>query len=204
VTEMPLQSVLTCAQQIDADENFLNFKKYFAEEATKETSDLAQLIRSKSEKLEPLCPSYRNLTKLFEQKSLAQSILQKVYQGAVYQTAGSTKKIYICISQACDCSHKEVVLLLEGKVDPKFEKTAPGRTNVSFGERNYAVIPNAESCFTGKVLEPKASRCGIEGLEYVGGLRASVVMRIADRFFSHQTRVGVNQPAIIRELRQNS
>lgn len=219
VTEMRLESVETAADQLEADAQYIQFKANFEIEAKQGISKQAQIVRGKKpvvpdedsaaakeklEKLLGLCPSYNNLHRLFEQKSLAKIAPQRIYQGAVYRKVGAPRNILICISQACDCDNKDFVLLLEGRLDAKLKKTQLGRTTVMFDQKNYVVLPDAEASSSGKVLDPEALRNGIEGLEYVGGLRASVAMRIADRYFTYQTRVGVNQPAIIRELRQNS
>jgi hypothetical protein len=204
VTEMPLETVATCAAQFEADAAFTELKLNLEDEAKKKHPELAGMVREKFQKFLDLCPSYQNLTKLFEQKSLDKAITQRVYQGAVYKPIGNSKKIWICISQACDCNHKTEVLMVQAKRDDKFGITASGKTFVTFNGQNYVVLPNAACCVSHKVTVANGSRSGIAELEYVGGLRSSVAMRIADRFFSHQTRIGVNQPSIIRELRGHS
>ncbi|MES2738746.1 MAG: response regulator receiver domain [Verrucomicrobiota bacterium] len=204
VTEMNLDLVKTCSDQFEKDEAYHRLKLKSSSILAKKCSELAQLAKDKMSDFSEFCPGYGNLTRLFEQKSLDQSLSKRVYQGAVYQMAGETRYMYICISQPCDCNTKDSVLLLKGSPDKKFTRTAPGKTYVTFNNATYVILPDPASCCVYPVADSKASRSGLEGLNYVGGLRASVAMRIADRFFSHQTRVGVNQPRIIRDIRQNS
>jgi Response receiver domain len=122
VTEMRLDTLLTCSKQFEADAIFTTLKNELLSKATEEWNILPdkdklknpieealknQQVKHNVIKALQLNKNYNCLTELLEQRSLDHHISPRVFQGAVYRDPNETDKILVCVSQACDCNTKD-------------------------------------------------------------------------------------------------
>lgn len=118
--------------------------------------------------------------------------------GAVYEqlkkvSDGEKPKIYVCVSQECDCLRGYNLLFLEGK------ESAPGSsdlgsTKLLFQGREYKFAPRAEGLKPFKVDSARS----IKELRKIGQLRDATARRILSRFWNHFSRSAINLPTFAR------
>lgn len=154
-------------------------------------------IRSDSERSDYLefVKSQMNFAQFCE--SMIKHIDENPAFGAVYkktnQQQGEPPKIYICISQECDCSRSYNLLFLEGKKDvPGASKF--GVTSLFFQGEEYKFCARSEKIQTFKI----ESNRSIRNMKKVGQLRKATAARILNRFWNHMSRPAVNLPTFVR------
>lgn len=118
--------------------------------------------------------------------------------GAVYEqlkkaSEGEKPKIYVCVSQECDCLRGHNLLFLEGK------ESAPGSsdlgsTKLFFQGKEYKFAARAEGLESFKVNSARS----IKELKKIGQLRDATARRILSRFWNHFSRSAVNLPTFAR------
>ena len=122
--------------------------------------------------------------------------------------AGS-KDIAVCISAACDCVRSDSLLLLRGElmqntqigeVDvpnyDQIESQNGGKTVLRFQGKSYIFRHKANFLVT----KLRSEIC--DPIRPAGTFRHDILNRLVDRFMSHVQRVGVNQPALSRDIRR--
>ncbi|MDR1498508.1 MAG: hypothetical protein LBS59_08950 [Puniceicoccales bacterium] len=141
-----------------------------------------------------------------ETVSAALSEGTNIKRGAVYREDVPTLHIWICISQSCDCLRADNLLfikavsnnsLLDNDGHPRQPKQ--GDTFIQFQGKEYVISASISESLK---IYPVTTTKQIEGMTLQGFVRESILTRIAARYWGHATRVGVNQPALLRAKRK--
>lgn len=135
---------------------------------------------------------------------------KKVCPGAIYKSLSAEADIAVCISGGCDCLHNKPLLFLSGvelksenvgeeRDDPWFSMLNSGKFKgwkvvLRFQGKAYAFCGRASSLLW-------KSKAEIEAADCQGVLRKDILDRLASRYMAYIRRVGVNQPALSRNLR---
>ena len=128
--------------------------------------------------------------------------------GAVYfGLVDKSPAIAVCITSGCDCLRAETLLFLIGEPMPSKNQsgvTVPdykelrrmkgGKTVLRINGVTYVFKSSAESVLTKK-------RSDIETAQVRAIVRQDALNRLIGRYMSHTQRFGVNQPDIVRKLR---
>jgi hypothetical protein len=122
-----------------------------------------------------------------------------VQRGAIYQ-GDTNDKILICISQSCDCLRKSPLLFIEGTEMKKQRSSQVGETGILAGGKPYLFKASAENLKT-IVIQTENQQRNPENKTLLGYLRKDILERLAARFLRYATRVGVNQPLLMRKYR---
>ncbi|SHI56480.1 hypothetical protein SAMN02745181_0398 [Rubritalea squalenifaciens DSM 18772] len=108
--------------------------------------------------------------------------------------------IFICISENCDCAWSDHLLFLEaelvsshGTYDDK-----DGYTFLRFKGNEYVIKTGAKNLHRLSYAEGTKQ---IADHIIIGRIREFIISRISGRYWSHATRVGVNQPMFLRHGR---
>ena len=126
--------------------------------------------------------------------------------GAVYMkeekvNEGEKPKVYLCISQECDCIRGFNLLFLEGRerkkasgedLDTNSDKTST--TRLLFHNQEYEFIGRPENLKSLKI----DSKRDIKGYKKVGQLRSATVQRIRARVWNQISRPAINLPTFTR------
>jgi len=122
--------------------------------------------------------------------------------GAVYKkrnpVVAERKVIYLCASQACDCSRGDSPLILLKAVTTSEVKL--GSSVLRYGGEDYRFDSNSESLILAEVNENDGKRI-LTDYELIGQLRPAIAARITSRFWIGTTRPAVNHPTFARKLR---
>lgn len=122
-------------------------------------------------------------------------------RGSIFvdKSNGDMQSILICISQSCDCVRAEKLMFLEGRKVDKINDQKINlyiRFNKSLFEFSYGPqtlkVENIEG-------EPLCRQ--LPNKKCIGYLRRDVVDRLAGKYWSYITRVGVNIPTLERNSR---
>lgn len=135
-----------------------------------------------------------------EMRSVGVSSLQ-ISRGSILMNAAEDvdgSRIFICVSQACDCIRDTNLLFLRGEAKGENHKTKPSETFLRFNKFEWVVRPKAE-CLASFDVHPETRI--LSGYNVVGRLRESSLERILNRVWRQITRVGTNQPRFLRESR---
>lgn len=116
-----------------------------------------------------------------------------VYEQTKIAVAGEKAKIFICISQECDCIRGHNLLFLRGK-ESKPGPSSQGVTKLLFQGNEYEFTARAEDIMSYKVNSARS----IKELKKIGQLRESTARRILSRFWNHLSRSAVNLPTFAR------
>jgi len=116
-----------------------------------------------------------------------------VYEKLEQQSQETCLRIYVCVSQECDCVRANKLMFLEGK------ESSPGAagfgiTKLFFQGKEYRFAARAESLMTFKIKRNRS----IAELKKVGQLRHATARRILSRFWNHMSRSAVNLPTFAR------
>ena len=125
-----------------------------------------------------------------------------IKRGSVFRSeaAEDADKIWVCISEGCDCARAANLLFLGGAVSDKPDP-GPGATFLRFDQKQYIFFPAAENLHSKSIAaEPRR----LTGFRQVGVLREVTLNRLVSRFWGQTTRVGINQPRFIREVRSEN
>lgn len=128
--------------------------------------------------------------------------------GAVYfGLVDKSPAIAVCITSGCDCLRAETLLFLIGEPMPsknlsgvtipnykELRNTKGGKTVLRINGVSYVFKSSAESVLTKK-------RSDIETAQVRAIVRQDALNRLIGRYMSHTQRFGVNQPDIVRKLR---
>lgn len=147
-------------------------------------------------------------TEFCETVSCDKTLIPKVCPGVVYSgLIGEANDIAVCVSAGCDCARPSSLLFLKGsRLDEKEVgelkvpdygklKDCGSKTVLRFDKNVYVFYHEASSIFPKKCEELR------EPARVVGLFRRDIVNRLVSRYMAHIRRVGVNQPAISRLLR---
>lgn len=135
-----------------------------------------------------------------EKVSLPASSCKILKRGSIFAEDSSEdpSKIWICISQSCDCVRSSKLMFLEGqKVDTVNEGTSNLYTRFNGSLFEFPCDPKT---LTIENVEEKDLRY-LKGKRCFGYLRRDIVDRLAAKYWAHITRVGINIPILERSLR---
>ena len=132
-------------------------------------------------------------------ETISVSKCSHVQRGAIYRS-GTEKTILVCISGSCDCLWKTHLMFIEGEEQCSSAPSAPGETGVLFNGKMYLFKADAKFLKTIEIVKCNNLR-NIEGQAPLGCLRKEITERLATRFLRYATRVGVNQPLLMRKYR---
>jgi len=127
-----------------------------------------------------------------------------VKRGAVYREDDASH-IWICIAQSCDCLRAENLLFVKAVKSSSLvanglpRQPKQGDTFIQFKGDEYVVSATTSDSLKIYAVTPERQ---IIGMTLVGFVRESILSRIAARYWGHATRVGVNQPALLRAKRK--
>ncbi|HAS83832.1 MAG TPA: hypothetical protein DCS43_14455, partial [Verrucomicrobia bacterium] len=127
-----------------------------------------------------------------------------VKRGAVYHES-EPSHIWICIAQSCDCLRSENLLFVKAVKNSSLvangnpRQAKPGDTFIQFKGDEYVISASIPESLKTYAVTPERQ---IIGLTLVGFVRECILSRIAARYWGHATRVGVNQPALLRAKRK--
>jgi hypothetical protein len=121
-------------------------------------------------------------------------------RGSVFKKSGSggNANILVCVSQACDCLRADSLLFLTGAEVLSGYDGKIGETFVQFQKKTYVFKTEAQSLTTPAL---SSAMRWPEDHEHVGILREVAVSRLISRFWGQTTRIGIDQPRFLRELR---
>lgn len=143
------------------------------------------------------------------------SVLEKhaICPGAVYEgLIEGNQSIAVCITSACDCLRSGSFLFLIGNPMPVKEETGfpdykqlrnqkGGKTVLRINSKSYIFSSQAEAVLVKKREEIKTATEN-KSAKMVGIIRQDILNRLIGRYMSHTQRYGVNQPDIVRKLRE--
>lgn len=148
-------------------------------------------------------------TEFCEKKSECGAQNQKICPGRVYLNMFDNRNdIAVCISAACDCVRSKSLLFLRGEKmgvqkdsgveSPDYDRLkrdTRGKTTLRFQGESYIFWHEAETMVAKQSDELHAP------IISAGVFRHDILNRLVSRYMSRMRRVGVNQPALSRELR---
>lgn len=186
----------SCGAEPDKHHDFIRFKTSIA----KVNEDAIFKMRKAGDES---CSKFIKSQELFAQfcESISRHVDESPSFGAVYEQSqapspGETSKIFICVSQECDCLRGFNLLFLKGKVT----KPGPskfGATKLLFQGKEYEFTARAEDLKTCPVETNRTVR----GMKKIGQLREATARRILSRFWNHFSRSAVNLPTFARTER---
>lgn len=138
-------------------------------------------------------------------------VRQRVCPGCICEGPTDDSKhptIAVCITAACDCLRSDSLLFLVGNLMPQDNSSGVAvpdykelnktkkekRTVLRFDGASYVFMNTANSILVKK-------RSEISQLTIKGVVRRDILNRLIGRYMSHTQRFGVNQPEIVRKLR---
>lgn len=203
-------------ERISSDNVIVNNRLQFIRNCIKDTPS-ARLSGSQykqiSEARKDACAaeiveSIEAYTEFCETVSCDKKLIPKVCPGVVYGgLSGEPKDIAVCVSAGCDCARPSSLLFLKGsRLDEKEVdelkvpdygrlKDCGSKTVLRFDKNVYVFNHDASSMFSKKCEDL------MEPARVIGLFRRDIVNRLVSRYMAHIRRVGVNQPAISRLLR---
>ena len=124
----------------------------------------------------------------------------EIYPGSVFKISDSQNldKIFVCVSQACDCLRSSDLLFVAGTME-KVPKQ--GSTIVKFQQQCYRFDAEGKNLSIHNITENEGQRFP-QGLTKIGQLRAATTRRLAARFWNYTTRSAVNHSAYARAERR--
>ena len=150
--------------------------------------------------------SVETFAEFYDIRSCRNYDVGQVCPGCIYEGLnGVSTSIAVCITAGCDCAWGKSFLFLVGNPIRTTNSTIPDyselndiikgkRTVLRFNQVSYLFINTADS-----VLVKKRSE--ISPLTIKGVVRRDILNRLIGRYMSHTQRFGVNQPEIVRKLR---
>lgn len=183
------------------DEGSQKFQKSKYENLSEHRDDevVAQIVKS-----------IEAYTEFCEKRSGTSLVGNRLCPGAIYKgLTGNTDEVAVCITAGCDCLRSPSLLFLVGSPMPsKMVGESPipdykalrnqkgGKTVLRFCGNSY-VFRSAASTVLVKTREALS-----EG-RVIGVVRQDLLNRLISRFMSQTQRFAVNQPALVRKLRED-
>jgi hypothetical protein len=160
---------------------------------------VADLAKSSSPQTSDFVKSQKTLASFCENVSQGAKIHTSIRPGSIMvaEEQQGVREIFVCVSQACDCLHRDQLLIVRGT---KAKTTKQGATTVSFQETCYRFDPETKN-LRHLSIKTKEGRRLPEGFVIVGQLRSATARRLTSRFWNHMTRSAVNLPAYTRAER---
>ena len=198
-TDVSLKSLIEPLKKCVTDDSPVPFSKGNYQNLSDKRSD--DTIRSFVEGIE----AYAGFCDTISGKMLS---AHKVCPGAVYEGLdGNEKSVAVCITAGCDCVRGNSLLFLtatpmpEKSVQeiivpdyPSMRKIKGSKTIVRINDKTYVFKCDADS-----LLVKKSSEISTKTIKAI--LRQDILNRLVGRYMSHTQRFGVNQPEIVRNLR---
>ena len=151
--------------------------------------------------------SVERFAEFYDIRSCRNCDVGQVCPGCIYEGLnGVSTSIAVCITAGCDCAWGNSFLFLVGKPMQTTNSTIPDyselneikmkgkRTVLRFNGVSYLFKNTADSIVV-------KNRSEISKLTIKGVVRRDILNRLIGRYMSHTQRFGVNQPEIVRELR---
>lgn len=184
----------SCEQEPEAHNSFIRLSSSIVEisEATikkmresKDRGGCSEFIQSQ-ERLAQFCES-------ISRHGESTPSFGAIYEQSKKADVNEKPKIWICISQECDCLRGCNLLFLKGKASNP-GPSSPGATKLLFQGREYEFTARAEDIKSYKV----DSQRSIKELKKIGQLRDATARRILSRFWNQLSRSAVNLPTFAR------
>lgn len=198
-TDMELKSPIDSLKKCIADDSPASFSKGNYQNLSDKRSD--ETVRSCVESIE----TYAGFC---DTRSGEDWTGYTICPGAIYEGLTSdTNSIAVCITAGCDCLRGEAFLFLigtpmpmkegQGKPVPDYQKLRQikgAKTVLRINKSTYVFRSVAETVLV-------KTRSDIERATIKGIVRQDLLNRLVGRYMSHTQRFGVNQPEIVRNLR---
>ena len=198
-TDVPLKSLIEPFKKCVTDDSPVPFSKGNYQNLSDKRSD--DTIRLFVEGIE----AYAGFCDTISGKILPE---HRVCPGAVYEGLdGNEHSVAVCITAGCDCVRGNSLLFLtatpmpEKSVQeiivpdyPNMRKIKGSKTIVRINNKTYVFKCDADS-----LLVKKSSEIATKTIKAI--LRQDILNRLIGRYMSHTQRFGVNQPEIVRNLR---
>lgn len=169
----------------------------------------ALLPRRDNNTIKPFVESIETFSEFCDIRSCRDGVCQRICPGCICEgLTDKSNSIAVCITAACDCMWGDSLLFLignpmsltdsNGVEVPDYKKlynTMRGkRTVLQFNGVHYVFMNTADS-----ILVKEKSKILPENIK--GVVRRGALNRLIGRYMSYTQRFGVNQPGIVRELR---
>lgn len=148
-------------------------------------------------------------TEFCEKRSGSDLIGKRICPGAIYEgLSGITTEVAVCITAGCDCLRSPSLLFLVGQPMPEIDldgKKVPnykalrsekgGKTVLRIKGKSYIFHGAAHAV----LVKPREA---LEHCKVLGVVRQDLLNRLVSRFMSQTQRFAVNQPYLVRKLRE--
>ncbi len=148
-------------------------------------------------------------TEFCEKRSGSDLIGKRICPGAIYVgLSGVTTEVAVCITAGCDCLRSPSLLFLVGQPMPEIDidgKKVPdykalrsekgGKTVLRINGTSYIFHGAANAV----LVKPREA---LEHCKVLGVVRQDLLNRLVSRFMSQTQRFAVNQPYLVRKLRE--
>lgn len=125
-----------------------------------------------------------------------------VCRGNLYKRVAKNKRLYLCISQACDTAKSNVYYFVKC-TKLNYIKSSKRAFLYFVNDSNvYSITLSPESLVLVSSDNTNSTYDALSNYSFCGKLRDSIVDNLANRFWNHITRIGINLPLIDRSLRQ--
>ena len=148
-------------------------------------------------------------TEFCEKRSGSDLIGKRICPGAIYEgLSGVMSEVAVCITAGCDCLRSPSLLFLVGQPMPEIDmsgKKVPDYKALRNGKGGKTVlrIKGKSYVFHGAanavLVKPREA---LEHCKVLGVVRQDLLNRLVSRFMSQTQRFAVNQPYLVRKLRE--
>lgn len=125
-----------------------------------------------------------------------------ICRGNLYFRGTTKKRLYLCISQSCDTTKCNVYYFLKCNKLNYIKTNKHSLLYFVNASKVYSILLSPESLVLVSGDNSDSSFDALSNYSFHGKLRNSIVDDLANKFWNHITRVGVNLPLIDRSLRQ--
>ena len=148
-------------------------------------------------------------TEFCEKRSGSDLVGKRICPGAIYEgLSGVANEVAVCITAGCDCLRSPSLLFLVGQPMPEIDmdgKKVPnykalrnekgGKTVLRIKGKSYIFHGAADAV----LVKPREA---LEHCKVLGVVRQDLLNRLVSRFMSQTQRFAVNQPYLVRKLRE--
>lgn len=199
-SDTPTNEILESAKNtIDKIQDLERINKKAAIKFVKALIDISNTVDKVPIEVELLSNSCKLLNTFSENLNLIDYNSSIIQRGNVYADNNSKNKIYICISQECDCIRAKSLIFLQAKISKKHENN---HIHVYFNKELYIIPLTGSSLIPVDIVEFEGSRKIKGNWKLEGRLRKSTVDKITHDFWQNSTRVGVDIPEFERSQRK--
>jgi hypothetical protein len=126
-----------------------------------------------------------------------------VRRGSVFRKKEGVEPefVWVCISQSCDCAREKNLLFLKGVEanDSQISDPPHGSTFLQLSQKKYIFISKPENLISLQI--DRITTHLPNGFDHINVLREVMVAKLSSRYWSFSTRVGIDQPLLLRSSR---